>query len=134
MSETLGLFQEEYRADPWAMLCCVIMLNQTNARQLRGIHHEFFRRWPDPVSLALADPATVEGVIAPLGLQRRRARSLIRMSAAYAFLWDGIDPASLPGVGKYGSDSYRLFIRGELEISVDDKELKKYLAWKLQRS
>lgn len=134
MSEMLGLFQEEYRADPWAMLCCVIMLNQTNARQLRGIHHEFFRRWPDPISLALADPTAVEAMIAPLGLQRRRARSLIRMSAMYAFLWDGHTAADLPGIGKYGNDSYEIFCRGRLDVPVDDKELRKYLAWKLQRS
>lgn len=29
----------------------------------------------------------------------------------------------LQGVGKYGSDSYGIFIRGQLDISVEDKSL-----------
>jgi endonuclease III len=77
----------------------------------------------------MADALDLETLLTPLGLQRRRARSLIRMSTAYAFLWDGKDPMDLPGIGKYGSDSYRIFVRGELGIQVEDKELRKYLEW-----
>jgi len=35
----------------------------------------------------------------------------------------------LPGIGKYGSDSYRIFVRGELDVRPTDKELRKYLEW-----
>jgi len=124
-----NLFQERYRADPWKLLCCVIMLNQTSGKQLEPVHQEFFSRWPTPLHLVLADIHSVELLISPLGLQRRRARQLVRMSASYAFLWDGRDPTDLPGIGKYGSDSYRLSIRGELGLEVQDKELRRYLEW-----
>lgn len=78
----------------------------------------------------MADPEDVRLLISRLGLQNRRHRQLIRMSAHYAFIWDGGDPAELPGIGKYGADSYRIFIRGELDVGPSDKELRKYLEWR----
>ena len=123
-------FQERYRDDPWKLLCCVIMLNLTSGRQLEGVDVELFRRWPTAHELALADATEVAEVVRSLGLYNRRAKSLIRMSVVYAFLWDGSDPLSLPGIGKYGSDSYRIFVRGEITIPVEDKELRRYLEWR----
>lgn len=105
------------------------MLNQTNGRQLENVHIPFFAAWPTPMHLAIADRSAVEEVVKPLGLQKRRSAQLIRMSTVYAFWWDGRDPTDLPGIGKYGSDSFRIFIRREYDIPVDDKELKKYLGW-----
>lgn len=106
------------------------MLNLTSGRQLEGVDHELFSRWPTAHHLAIADQGEVAEVVRRLGLYNRRSRQLIRMSTAYAFLWDGRDPLSLPGIGKYGSDSYRIFVRGETDLVVEDKELKKYLAWR----
>lgn len=126
-------FQERYVDDPWRLLCCVVMLNLTSGRQLEGIDRELFSRWPTCRHLALADQSELVQVIKPLGLYNRRAKQLIRMSLFYAFLWDGTDPTMLPGIGKYGSDSYRIFIRGDLDITVEDKELRRYLEWRRNR-
>ena len=41
--------------------------------------------------------------------------------------WDGKDAAALYGIGRYGSDSYRIFFKNQYNIRVTDKELKKYL-------
>jgi methyl-CpG-binding domain protein 4 len=123
------LFQERYDDDGWKLLCCTICLNLCSGRAFESIHEDLFALWSSPYEMAAADALDLEAFLSPLGLQRRRARSLIRMSTAYAFLWDGRDPTHLPGIGKYGSDSYRIFVRGETKISVEDKELKKYLAW-----
>lgn len=125
----LRLFQERYRADPWALLCCTICLNLCSGREFEKVHDDLFILWPDPYHMALANLMDVEALLAPLGLQSRRARSLVRMSTAYAFLWDGTDPDDLPGIGKYGADSYLIFVRGQLDIQVNDKELRKYLEW-----
>jgi methyl-CpG-binding domain protein 4 len=125
----LRLFQERYAEEPWKLLCCVICLNLCSGRMLETIHLQLFKRWPTALHMAVADLSELEQMIAPLGLQTRRAKSLMRMSAAWACLWDGKKPDDLPGIGKYGSDSYRLFIRGELDIPVEDKELRKYLEW-----
>ncbi len=125
----LRLFQERYAHDPWKLLCCTICLNLCSGRSLESIHERLFSLWGTPTEMALADAIDLETLLSPLGLQRRRAKSLIRMSTAYAFLWDGCNPDDLPGIGKYGSDSYRIFVRGELCIPVEDKELRKYLEW-----
>ena len=79
--------------------------------------------------MSTADPSEVELLVTYLGLQRRRSQALIRMSTAYACWWDGRDPTDLPGIGRYGADSYRIFIRGELDVQPTDKELRKYLEW-----
>lgn len=136
MSELISpynLFQERYRDDPWRLLCCTICLNLCTGRAFEAIHETMFLVWPTAQEMAEADYLDVVALVSPLGLQYRRARSLIRMSLAYAYLWDGIDPTDLPGIGKYGSDSYRIFIRGELDIPVEDKELRKYLEWVRRR-
>lgn len=123
------LFQERYAHDPWQLLCCTICLNLCTGKVFETVHHQLFKRWPTAYKMAEAQIAELEVVLKPLGLQRRRARSLVRMSTAYAFFWDGEDPNDLPGIGKYGADSYRIFVRGELYIPVEDKELRKYLEW-----
>jgi methyl-CpG-binding domain protein 4 len=124
-----NLFQERYADDPWKLLCCTICLNLCTGRVFETVHEDLFALWNTPHEMAFADCLDLEALLTPLGLQRRRARSLIRMSTAYAFVWDGRDPDDLPGIGKYGSDSYRIFVRGELRIPVEDKELRKYLEW-----
>lgn len=125
----LNLFQERYAHDGWALLCCTICLNLCTGRAFEAVHEDRLALWPTAYDMAVGDPLDLEALLSPLGLQRRRAKGLIRMSTAYAYLWDGRDPSDLPGIGKYGSDSYRLFIRGELDIPVEDKELRKYLEW-----
>jgi methyl-CpG-binding domain protein 4 len=129
----LNLFQERYCDDPWRLLCCVIMLNLCAGRALEHIHEDFFELWPTPLHLLLEDPLNIEALVSHLGLQRRRTTSLRRMSAAYAFLWDGRDPMDLPGIGKYGADSYNIFVRGQLDVLPTDKELRKYLEWRSKR-
>ena len=47
--------------------------------------------------------------------------------------WDGKDPTRLHGIGKYGSDSYRVFISRELLEDVEDKELRRYVEWAKDR-
>ena len=41
--------------------------------------------------------------------------------------WDGIEASDLHGIGKYGSDSYKIFYKNEIPADVQDKELKKYI-------
>lgn len=130
MISPYNLFQERYSVDPWKLLTCTICLNMCTGKVFERIHEDLFALWYTPYEMAVADAADLELLVSPLGLQRRRARNIIRMSTSYAFFWNGRNPMDLPGIGKYGSDSYRIFVRGELHIPVEDKELRKYLEWK----
>jgi hypothetical protein len=42
--------------------------------------------------------------------------------------WDGDDATMLYGIGEYGSDSYRIFYKGE-KFEPKDKELRRYLGY-----
>lgn len=87
----------------------------------------FFKIWPDPESASLAVPELVANVLRPIGLHNRRAKSIIKMSKAFL---DGFeDPLDLPGIGKYGADSYNMFVVGYIVDDVLDKELKNYVRW-----
>jgi hypothetical protein len=55
-----------------------------------------------------------------------RYKRLKRMSKEF-LTWDGKDATILYGIGKYGSDSYRLFYKREVPDNVGDHELKRYV-------
>lgn len=126
----LGMLQEDLQDDPWGLLVGVIMLNLTTARQVRGVIWEFFRRWPMPHIVSAADEVEISDVIKTLGMQRKRARTIVRMSDG--FVRGFSDVRELYGIGKYGADSYEIFVRRNLVDDVEDKELKRYVAWARQ--
>lgn len=137
-----SLIQEKLRDKPWQLLVACIMLNQTSATQARPIWDEFFKKWPDPRSFLDFfedwDNTRQElvSLIRPLGFQNRRADRIFRMSQEYS---DNLsileeDPSNvklLYGVGKYASDSYKIFVGGFLVLDVEDKELQNYVRWAL---
>lgn len=131
------LIQETLCWHPWRMLVACIMLNQTSARQVKPILESFFSRWPDALKCADADLDEMASMIRPLGLQNRRAKTIKKMSSALVKQWidsmkhgDGnYDIPSLPGIGKYAADSYKIFVEREIVDDVTDKELINYVRW-----
>ena len=69
-------------------------------------------------------------MIASLGMRRVRSERIYRMSEQFES-WNGEDATELYGIGKYGSDSYRLFYKNEIPENVGDHELKRYIAEEL---
>lgn len=120
--------QEMYQDDPWKMLIVCMMLNQTSYKQVDKVRFIFFDRFPTAKHLVLATDQEIIDIIKPLGFYNKRARMWKRFS--YAWIdWDWNDVKTLPGVGKYASDSWEIFQRGNYNLVVEDKELKKYLQW-----
>ena len=97
----------------WQHMVGVICLNQTHRKQVKRILPEFFKRWPTHVSILQDSREDVEEMIAPLGMRRVRSERIYRMSEQFES-WDGKDATELYGIGKYGSDSYRLFYKNEI--------------------
>lgn len=122
------LIQEEYVDDPWKMMVCCILLNQTNNKQVRPILSSLFSLIPDPLSAIDCDPDTLAAVIKTTGFQNIKANRIIKMS----FKWsEGFDDVSeLPGIGRYGKDSWEIFINNNLSIYPTDKKLRYYLECK----
>lgn len=111
---------------PWQHMVGVIMLNLTGRKQVKKVLPNFLARWPNPESLLHATSRQIEKVIEPLGMKKVRAERLYRMSEQFLD-WDGEDATELYGIGKYGSDSYRLFFKKELPEDVGDHELQRYV-------
>ena len=114
----------------WQHMVGVICLNQTHRKQVKRILPDFFRRWPTHTSILQDTKEDVEKMIAPLGMRRVRSERIYRMSEQFES-WDGKDATELYGIGKYGSDSYRLFYKNEIPENVGDHELKRYIAEEL---
>jgi len=110
----------------WQHMVGVICLNQTGRKQVKKVLPEFFGRWPTPESLLRSRIIDIEEVIAPLGMRHIRAKRIYRMSIDF-LNWNGDDATELYGIGKYGSDSYRLFYKKEVPENVGDHELKRYI-------
>ena len=124
------LMVQQHVDNAWQHMVGVICLNQTHRKQVKRILPDFFRRWPTHTSILQDTREDVEEMIAPLGMRRVRSERIYRMSEQFES-WDGKDATELYGIGKYGSDSYRLFYKNEIPENVGDHELKRYIAEEL---
>jgi len=112
---------------PWQHMVGVIMLNQTGRKPVKIVLPEFLSRWPTPEALLRSRIPDIEDVIQPLGMYRIRAKRIYKMSIDY-LTWDGADASELHGIGKYGSESYRIFFKQE-RFEPEDKELRRHLGY-----
>ena len=72
-----------------------------------------FQKWPSASGLAAANQDELEDVIKSLGMQKKRAATLIKMSSQYSSGgWS--DVRDLKGVGEYAARAYEIFILGKL--------------------
>jgi adenine-specific DNA glycosylase len=128
------LLQEKYRDDPWKLLVCCILLNQTTRKQVDKVEEKLFERFPGCVQMASADHRDIFDIVKSLGFGRTRARRLKLFSSDWLVVTN--EGRNLPtsatvramhGIGKYACDSYRIFVIGQDNVVPDDKELKAYL-------
>lgn len=119
------LIQEEYINDPWKMMVCCILLNQTNNKQVRPILSSLFEFIPNPQSAISCDKESLAAIIKTTGFQNIKASRIVKLSQKWL---DGFKCVSeLPGIGKYGLDSWNIFIESDLTITTQDKKLAAYL-------
>jgi len=120
------LIQEEYLDNPWRMLVCCICLNQTNNKQVRPILESLFSIIPDQASAISCESERISECLKSTGFQNVKADRIKKMSQKWI---EGFEnPLELPGIGKYGQDSWDIFINGNLRRETADKKLRIYLA------
>ena len=119
------LLQEIYQDDPWKMLVCCILLNLTRRQQVDGIRDELFDKYPTEYEMMEADEDELSEILKPLGLYRRRAKTLIKFS----WMWvNGFsDVTELYGIGQYARDSWEIFQMNNMDVKPTDKVLLAYL-------
>ena len=101
-------------------------MNQTNRKQVKAVLPKLFKKYPDAVTFIRGRKATQERMLKPLGMWNVRAKRIRKMSEQF-LTWDYQEASDLHGIGKYGSDSYKIFYKNEIPDDVQDKELKKYI-------
>lgn len=124
--------QELYLDDPWKMLIICMMLNQTSYKQVNSVKDVFFENFPDPFTFLKTNDEKIIEIIRPLGFYNRRCKLFRKFTEKWVSKeCKSID--DLPGIGKYASDAWKVFQEGNINISVEDKELKKYVIWARNR-
>ena len=108
-----NLIQEQLWEDPWKIFVVCIFCNLTKRVKAEPYFWECINRWPKPADMANAHPSEIEEIIQPLGLSRRRSKALVQMSKDYMQKDWRDQPEVLYGIGKYASDAYRIFCKGE---------------------
>ena len=122
-----NIMVQQQVSNSWEHMLGVIMLNQTGRKIVKQVLPEFLYWFPQPQNLLSADEDFVKTIIKPLGMVNVRYKRLVGMTNDY-LTWDGIDATDLYGIGEYGSQSYRIFFKGE-RFEPKDKELRKYLGY-----
>ena len=110
----------------WQHMVGVICLNKTRREKVKKMLPAFFEEFPTAIHLLQSDKDKVAEMLKDLGMKHVRANRLWRMSQDYLG-WDGEDATKLFGIGKYGSDSYRIFYKNEIPDNIQDSELKRYV-------
>ena len=112
-------------SDPWQLLVATVISAQTTDENVNRATPELFRRYPDPIALAEADPADVEQVIYSTGFYRQKTKSIIELSRDLSEQFDGVVPTTirdlvkLRGVGRKTASVVLAEAFGQPAIAVD---------------
>lgn len=97
-------FPWRQRPDLYRTLVAETLLQHTPAGRVVPVFTRLIARWPTFQALAKAPRQTLTDVLRPLGLQRRRSDTLIRLAKAVVIARrNALRYADLPGVGAYTS-------------------------------
>jgi hypothetical protein len=82
-SPMFGIIQEKLWREPFWLLIAVTFLNKTTGRAAVPVFWRLKEQYPTPEALAEADEEALVSEIWHLGLQRQRARRLLKMATAW---------------------------------------------------
>lgn len=116
MPSPFGLLEELFGRAPWRLLVACMLLNQTHRRQVDGVLFRLLEACPTPEALLRAPQDTIQAMLRPLGLQRRRCDALRRLSADFIQL-----RCAMPEIGR-GLPKGRQGEGGALEGTAEGSE------------
>lgn len=122
------MIQQIFITEPWKIFIGCIMLNQTTGTQVHKVIYKFFEKYPTPDSVIKGKVSSIENMIRPLGLYKRRAKTIKRFSHDFLHK-EWVRPSECYGIGKYAEDSWDIFVMKRYDTKPNDKELKAYLEY-----
>lgn len=120
------LMVQQQVKNKWQHMVGVMCLNLTYRKQVKEILPKLFKKYPNAKAFLRGRKKTQENLLKPLGMWHVRTKRLRKMSKQF-LTWNGKEASDLHGIGKYGSDSYKIFYKNIIPSDVQDKELKKYI-------
>ena len=131
-TKLLAWFGMHGRSFPWRSdsasvyerVCVEVLLQRTRAETVAKHYSSFFDKYPDWSRLAAAPVQELEEALKPIGLWRRRARSVSAL-AQYADKRGGVFPENerdlslVPAVGQYVASAILLFQYGKPKPLID---------------
>lgn len=111
-------------ATSYEKLIAELLLQRTKAELVNSFFCKFIEKFPSWMDLADAKESEIEEFLRPIGLSKRRAKSLHELSVAIVargglFPKDRIELEMLPGIGQYMASAIRLLIFNEPEPLLD---------------
>lgn len=112
-------------SDPYKILLAEILLRKTTREQVKGIFDELVAKYPNLKKLASADISKLEKNIESLGMQKMRARLLIKLAKDIIKIHSGKVPRDrenlmkLHGVGAYSANAVLCLAYNE-QLSIVD--------------
>jgi endonuclease-3 len=116
--------------NPFQLLAATILSAQSTDARVNMVTPVLFAAYPDPYSLAAANPDEVEEIIHSTGFFRSKTKSLIGMAAAVVERFGGEVPSALedlvtlPGVGRKTANVVRSVDFGLPGLPVDTHVLR----------
>ena len=114
----------------WQHMVGVMCLNLTYRKQVKEVLPKLFKRYPTPEAYLRGRLKTQENMLKPLGMWSVRAKRLRKMTEQF-LTWDQRDAKDLHGIGKYGSDSYKIFYKNQL---TNKQKCDKEKQWKQRKT
>ena len=111
--------------DPFGVLIAEVLLVRTRADAVEKVVLEFVGEFGEAESLSNANIKSVELLLRPLGLHRKRAKALVQMARVLLKDHGGLVPQeldsllALPYVGRYTANAALCFAFGERRAIVD---------------
>lgn len=123
------MIQDIYRSEPWKMIVCTILLNQTSGVQVKKMMRRFFKKFNSLQSIRDASEDQIVSEIRELGMQNVKAKRIKMFCSSFS---DSVDLmrdniVGFLGVGDYTQESIDVFIKRDNNIDAKDKEIRAYL-------
>ncbi|KAJ8759307.1 hypothetical protein K2173_006827 [Erythroxylum novogranatense] len=109
------LLQENHAHDPWRVLVICMLLNRTTGVQAGRVVTNLFTLCPNAKAATEVATEDIEKIIQPLGLQKKRALMIQRLSQEYLGE-DWTHVTQLHGIGKYAADAHAIFCTGNWDL------------------
>jgi A/G-specific adenine glycosylase len=111
--------------DPFSLLVTEVLLVRTRADAVERVVLRVLDKFPNAESLSCANIESIEMLLYPLGLFRKRAKALVQVAKALVYKHGGLVPQridellALPYVGRYVANAVLCFAFNEKHAIVD---------------